>query len=118
LDDVQLFDAISSFLSSTTDHNVVPSPNFDDPAVRHAWGNLEQDRISLALVFTLQTKLPKRMVQKHPTSSSKARNVVQDISDIDRAGPEDLVEHLDSMACAAFSNVNEEVLYRAHILSH
>jgi hypothetical protein len=109
LDDVQLFDAVSSFLSSTTDHAVGESSNFQDPAVRQAWSNLEQARSSLASCFATQTKMPQRINAKLSSTSTRARNVIQDASDFDRISPEDFVAHLDAMACAAFSNVSEEV---------
>jgi len=109
LDDVQLFDGISSFLYSITDHRIVESPNFQDPSVCQAWSNLEQAKSSLIISFTSQTKMPKWTSSKISPPSSTARKLIPDVCDIDSIGPEDLVEHIDAMACAAFSNVNEEV---------
>lgn len=111
LDDVQLFNTVRSFLSNPSNH-LLQSSALDDPKVRQAWDVLQQSRDSFASSFNSQTMRPtSRDVSntKLPISNSKARNLGKEPPDIDRISPEQLIENLDAMAAAAFSNVSEEV---------
>jgi hypothetical protein len=111
LDDVQLFNSLSSFLSSSVDHSIVGGQNSQDSAIIKAWCSLEDIRTSVSQSFTWQTRMPKRVDPAPPVVPLKAQTFVQtNVPDIDRVGPENLVEHLDAMARAAFSNVSEEVV--------
>lgn len=109
LDDSRLFAAWTSFCEDSTDHAVVPSLNFQEPAVRQAWRALQQAKDGLRSLFTSYTKRPPRGVCKQPAGNARARKVVQDADDVDAMSPEQLVEYLDGMASATFSHVSEEV---------
>jgi hypothetical protein len=108
LDDAQLFNAMHSFLN-----NDIPAvPALDDLGVQQAWTAYEQGRKSLAASFASQTMRPTcrdMSAFKPPIGNSKTRNLGREPPDIDRIDPEQLVDNLDAMAAAAFSNVSEEV---------
>lgn len=120
LDDVQLFNAIRSFLDNPTDHSVHGTINFQAPAVQQAWNSLQHVRSSLFRSFVAQTMRPPptRSGPPGPPSSpsvngTRMRNLSsREPPDIDRIDVEDFVDNLDSMASAAFSNVTEEVSIR------
>lgn len=109
LDDAQLFNVIRSFL----DNDVTPAiPTLDDSGVQQAWNAFEQSIKFLASSFTSQIMRPTcRDISafKLPIGNSKTCNLGRDPPDIDRIDPEQLVDNLDAMAAAAFSNVSEEV---------
>ena len=111
LDDVQLFNTVSSFLRTPSNH-LLQGSALDDPKVHQAWDVLQQRRNSFASSFNSQTMRPtNRDVSnvKLPIGNPKARNLGKEPPDIDRISPEQLVENLDAMAAATFSNVSEEV---------
>jgi len=114
LDDVQLFNGIRSFLDNHSDHVVYEAKNFKDADVRQAWASLADVKRSLCSSFTSQTLRP--LTTRGPPMSRgsvnrvRSRNLsTREPPDIDRIEPEDFVDNLDGMACAAFSNVTEEV---------
>lgn len=116
LDDGQLFNALRSFLENSSDHVVYESKNFQDPNVQYVWANLTDTRSSLHSSFITQTMRPPTS-RGHPIprgslngNPGRTRNLsMRDPPDIDRIDAEDFVDNLDGMACAAFSNVTEEV---------
>lgn len=116
LDDGQLFNALRSFLESISDHVVYESENFQDPNVQHAWASLSDTKSSLHSSFITQTMRPPTP-RGHPIprgslngNTGRARNLsMREPPAIDRIEAEDFVDNLDGMACAAFSNVTEEV---------
>lgn len=116
LDDGQLFNALRSFLESTSDHVVYESENFQDPNVQHAWDSLSDTKSSLHSSFITQTMRPPTP-RGHPIprgslngNPGRARNLsMREPPEIDRIDADDFVDNLDGMACAAFSNVTEEV---------
>ena len=111
LDDVQLFNTVYSFLNTPSNH-LLQSSVLDEPKVHQAWDVLQQRRNSLASSFNSQTMRPASRDTsnvKLPISNLKARNLGKEPPDIDRISAEQLVENLDAMAAAAFSNVSEEV---------
>lgn len=112
LDDGQLFNAMRSFLDNDV-HRVAPAvPAFNDFSVQQAWNASEQNIKSLISSFNSQIMRPTcRDIStfKLPVGNSKTRNLGRDPPDIDRIDPEQLVDNLDAMAAAAFSNVSEEV---------
>lgn len=115
LDDVHLFTAARTFLDSPVDHVMLQSANAGDPSVQQAWANLEEVRSRLRQTFTSQTMRPPAPIL--PLNSSPAANgqrsrkvnQSREPPDIDRVDPEELVDNMDAMACAAFSNVTVEV---------
>lgn len=118
LDDPQLFSGIRSFLDNHSDHVVYEASNFEDANVHQAWASLVEMRHSLCSSFVSQTMRP--LTTRGPPiqrgsmngSGARSRNLsTREPPDVDRIEPEDFVDNLDSMACAAFSNVTEEDLY-------
>lgn len=120
LDDANLYRTIHSYLADETQHAAPASSAFDNFTVQQAWSTCEQSRRSFASIFISQTMRPtSRDVPafKPPIGNIQTRNLGRDPPDIDRIDPEQLVENLDTMAAAAFSNVSEEVLYFLHALA-
>jgi hypothetical protein len=115
LDDIQLFSAVQSFLDSPTDHAVHESANFEDSNVRQAWATLLEAKQALHFSFASATKRPLApRVDPSPKPAMTNGTRVPKISgreppDIDVVDAECLVDCLDCMACAAFSNVTQEV---------
>lgn len=112
LDDVQLFNIMRSFLNDDVHHLMPAVPASDDSAVQKALNALEQSIKSLVFNFTSQIMRPTCrdiFAFKHSIGSSKAHNFGRDPPDIDRIDPQQLVDNLDAMAAATFSNVSEEV---------
>lgn len=120
LDDIQLFNAVRSFLESTDDHGFHQSESFKEPPAQQAWNTLLSTKKSLDAVFTSQTMRPpitRIHAQKSALNGSRTRKMTttREPPDMDRMDPEDLVDNLDGMACAAFSNVTEEVCLSAFV---
>ncbi|KAF8161574.1 hypothetical protein B0H34DRAFT_701542 [Crassisporium funariophilum] len=116
LDDVQLFNAVQSFLESPADHLIVKSSMFDVPAVSQAWELVSEAKRQINATFVSQTKRPSISRGIHKRAQNNVRTRMRNVStrdppDLDRMDPEDFVENLDGMACAAFSNVTQEDLY-------
>ncbi|KAF7977931.1 hypothetical protein HWV62_1997 [Athelia sp. TMB] len=114
LDDPQLYKTVRFFLDDSTFHRVPLAPAMDEPTVQQALSGCDQSLQSLASHFTAQTMRPTSrdlMSLKMPSGGPKSRHLGKDAPDIDRVDPEQLVEDLDAMAAAAFSNVNEEDLF-------
>lgn len=116
LDDLQLLHAMQAFLNGATDHSVPESPNYNDASVQQAWQSLSETHQSLSRVFQSCTMRPTSSghapMSKATLSinESRVRNLsTREPPDIDRLDAEELVDNLDGMACAAFSNVTEEV---------
>ncbi|KAF8994802.1 hypothetical protein BDQ17DRAFT_1366382 [Cyathus striatus] len=118
LDDPQLFTAVRTFLDSSSDHIVYKSATFHEPAVVQSWANLTKAKESFTATFTSQTMRP--IIHRGPhhhrpnttANGARTRNVsTRDPPDLDRMDPEEFVDNLDGMACAALSNVTEEDLY-------
>ncbi|KAK0471613.1 rho GTPase activating protein 22 [Armillaria novae-zelandiae] len=118
LDDPQLLQSLQSFLKSPDDHVFrVPADLEREPSLKQSMSSLREMRQSLRRNFRSQSMRPSSR-----TSSSSAiipspnivrlRNMsARESPDIDRVNAEELVEILDGMACATFSNVTEEDLY-------
>jgi hypothetical protein len=67
--------------------------------------------LGFSTLFTSQTLRPnnsKTHAPEHRTTLSGSLNFV-DLPDIDRMKPEELVNHINAMATAAYHNVTEEV---------
>ncbi|KAJ7036799.1 rho GTPase activating protein 22 [Mycena alexandri] len=119
LDDPQLHTAVRSFLDNPTDHVMPQSANTSDPGVEQAWGTLTDVRCRLRRTFDSHTMRPPApfpsLAHATPASvngqRSRPQNQTRDPPDIDRIDPEELVDNLDAMACAAFGNVTQEDLF-------
>ncbi|KAJ7122281.1 hypothetical protein C8R44DRAFT_164401 [Mycena epipterygia] len=119
LDDPQLHTAVRSFLENPTDHLILPSANASDPSVEQAWSTLAEVRFRLRQTFasyTMRPPPPFPSLARPPAGSAngqraRTQNQTREPPDIDRIDPEELVDNLDAMACAAFSNVTEEDLF-------
>jgi GTPase-activating protein BEM2 len=116
LDDPQLFNGIRSFLDNHSDHVVYEASNFEDANVQEAWASLAEVKHSLNSLFVSQTMRPLTTrgppIRRSSVSGAGARSrnlSTREPPDVDRIEPEDFVDNLDGMACAAFSNVTEEV---------
>ncbi|KAF9262581.1 hypothetical protein L218DRAFT_980441 [Marasmius fiardii PR-910] len=118
LDDSQLLSSFQSFVKSPTDHLVYFSPGFEDPVVQQARDNLIESRTALERLIHSQILRPHYqrfqpfVRARLTTSESRLRNLsTREPPDIDKMSPEELVDNLDGMAFATFSNVTEEDLY-------
>lgn len=118
LDDTQLYHALRSFLDSPSDHMLYEGKNFTDTNVQQSLARLGESRASLRSSFVSQTMRP--LTARGPPiprgssngGGTRTRNLsMREPPDIDRINAEDFVDNLDGMACAAFSNVTEEVRY-------
>jgi GTPase-activating protein BEM2 len=112
LDDANLNCAIRSFLDNRAQHTAPASPAFNNFTVQQAWSAYEQSRKSFMSSFVALTMRPPSRdtsAFKPPVSNVETLNLGSDPPDIDRIDPEHLVESLDAMAAAAFSNVSDEV---------
>ncbi|KAF8124652.1 hypothetical protein K438DRAFT_2154213 [Mycena galopus ATCC 62051] len=117
LDDPQLYTAVHSFIDSSTEHAIPPSANASDPNVEQTWSTLAEVRSRLRRTFETNTMRPPAPFPAlaHPSTAANGRsrpqNQTREPPDIDRIEPEELVDNLDAMACAAFGNVTEEDLF-------
>lgn len=116
LDDPQLYSGIRSFLDSHSDHVVYQASNFESLNVRQAWDALAEAKRSLYSLFTSQTMRPLTTrgppIRRGSVNGAAMRTLnlsTREPPDIDRIEPEDFVDNLDGMACAALSNVTDEV---------
>jgi GTPase-activating protein BEM2 len=119
LDDPQLFDGINVFLDNHPDHSVYEGSNFEDANAQEAWASLAEVKRSLYSSFVSQAMRPLTTrgppIRRRSVNGAgvRSRNLsTKEPPDVDRIEPEDFVDNMDSMACAAFSNVTEEVRYR------
>ena len=123
LDDVQLYNAVWSFLESAPDHSVLKTTMFDAPPVQKAWEYLVEAKCSVISAFKSQTMRP--TISRHNPRTPGNRNprtrnisVTRDPPDLDRMDPEAFVDNIDGMASAALSNVTQEVwVSRSNLLS-
>lgn len=124
LDDSALFDVVRSFLESQSDHNIFQqSASWGDPAVKQAWDALTHQREALKGIFVSHTlRAPISRAQPRPREKANGSAIQganaaarrkqlasREMPDIDQIDPEELVDSLDGMAAAAFSNVTDEV---------
>ena len=116
VDDSQLLHAMQTFLDSPTDHLVHGLSDVADNIIQQALETLKELRRSLRRTIQSCTMRPPRSAHgpvPRPTASateSRVRNLsTREPPDVDRVSAEELVDNLDGMACAAFSNVTEEV---------
>lgn len=127
LDDQQLYIALSSFLSSSADHVVFKTENFEED-VEVAWIGLSNTKAMLQRVFDVQTKRPTTKAQHLERRRRESASAItgaldamsagrtrglnnREPSDLDGMNAEELVDNIDGMARAAQSNVTEEVCF-------
>ncbi|KAJ7658894.1 hypothetical protein B0H17DRAFT_1213103 [Mycena rosella] len=121
LDDPQLYTAVRSFLDDSNDHVIPQSANASDPGVEQTWSTLTEVRGRLRHTFashTMRPPAPFPSLNRPPPGTANGQRGRAQIPpqsreppDIDRIDPEELVDNLDAMACAAFGNVTEEDLF-------
>jgi len=129
LDDQQLYIALSSFLSSSADHVLFKTENFEEQDVAIAWVGLSNTKAMLQSVFDAQTKRPttskaQHLERRRRESTSAIAGALdamvagrtrsannREPSDLDGMNAEELVDNIDGMARAAQSNVTEEVCF-------
>lgn len=132
LDDTQLYNSVQAFLDSSTDHIVHKALAFEEPVVQQAWSNLGEGRAELRSCFVEQTKRPTlfdKVLTTHVRGGANGgagrgvrtrHSAPREPPEFDRMDPEDFVDNLDGMVCAAFCNVTEEVRpsFYTHTLLH
>ncbi|KAJ7058275.1 rho GTPase activating protein 22 [Mycena amicta] len=119
LDDPQLLAAVKTFLDSPVDHILPPGANAADPGVEQAWNTLTEVCAQLSRTFRsyiMRPPAPFPSIIPLPSSAvngqrTRLQNQTREPPDIDRLDPDELVDNLDAMACAAFSNVTDEDLF-------
>ncbi|KAF5354352.1 hypothetical protein D9758_010729 [Tetrapyrgos nigripes] len=118
LDDVQLLQALRTFLDSSSDHFIPVTHNLNESSVKQAWDALNDARKLLKRnVHSYAMRPPISRTapftrQALTASDSRVRNLSsREPPDMDRLSVEEFVDNLDGMAFAAFNNVNEEDLY-------
>ncbi|KAF8920301.1 hypothetical protein CPB85DRAFT_1211957 [Mucidula mucida] len=113
LDDTQLYQSFQVFVDG-------PQMETNDAALRSTWEDLkstykrETMRPSLSKVVhpTTPSPRPSATPSPKPSATPRSRNTsTVEPPDLDRIKPEELIEILDGMASATFSNVTEEDLY-------
>ena len=113
LDDVQLYETVRAFLEAPLDRSVPDcAPAEDDAELAQAWDELEvtrKDTLSTFISHTLRPPALAIAVLRSTLTVSQNRNFGSQAPDFDRVTAEDLVENLNTMGYAAFSNVSEEV---------
>ncbi|KAF7346781.1 Rho GTPase activating protein 22 [Mycena sanguinolenta] len=118
LDDLQLHTAVRSFIDDPVEHIISQSANSSDPGVEQACSTLTEVRSRLRRTFETSTMRPPAPFPSlgHPSTTANGQRArlhtqTREPPDIDRIEPEELVDNLDAMACAAFGNVTEEDLF-------
>ncbi|KAH7929515.1 hypothetical protein BV22DRAFT_1080692 [Leucogyrophana mollusca] len=114
LDDVQLFGVLQTFLDGPMNQGLLDSSSSGDVNVQQAWTALQQSVKSTTTAFQSYTMRPPTRVVANARSfagTSRTRTFGNLPPDIDHLGAEELVENLNAMGAAAFSNVSEEELF-------
>ncbi|KAH7883403.1 hypothetical protein F5I97DRAFT_1814988 [Phlebopus sp. FC_14] len=113
LDDGHLCEVVRAFLETPSDSPMLESEG-DDPELLQALDSLEDSRKSTLSAFTSHTLRPPALVVTNPrpaAAGSRPRSFGNQAPDIDTVSAEDLVENLNAMGFAAFSNITEEDLF-------
>ena len=113
LDEVQLYEMVRAFLEAPLDRSMPDCPPADDDTeLAQAWDELEVTRKDTSSTFISHTMRPPALaiaVLRPSGTVSQHRCFGNQAPDLDRIAAEDLVENLNAMGFAAFSNVSEEV---------
>ncbi|KAI6046239.1 hypothetical protein EDC04DRAFT_2887920 [Pisolithus marmoratus] len=117
LDDASLYETARTFLEKPLDRSELePFPPNEDPELLQAWKALEKMKSDTLATFISHTLRPPALVTANPrpvTASGHTLTFGSQIPDIDRISAEDLVDNLNAMGLAAFSNVTDEDLFTA-----
>ncbi|KAI6043474.1 hypothetical protein EDC04DRAFT_2890865 [Pisolithus marmoratus] len=117
LDDASLYETARTFLEKPLDRSELePFPSNEDPELLQAWKALEKMKSDTLATFISHTLRPPALVTANPrpvTASGHTLTFGSQIPDIDRISAEDLVDNLNAMGLAAFSNVTDEDLFTA-----
>ncbi|KAG0703340.1 hypothetical protein DFH29DRAFT_1079014 [Suillus ampliporus] len=114
LDDVQLFEGVQSFLESPLDRSSFDASAADDNGVGQAWDALDSTRQTTLTAFTAHTRRPPSIVLPNArplNSTPRVRSFGNQSPDLDEISADELVENLNAMGGAAFSNISEEDLF-------
>ncbi|KAG6382111.1 hypothetical protein JVT61DRAFT_754 [Boletus reticuloceps] len=115
LDEVQLYETVRAFLEAPLDRSVPDcAPADDDAELAQAWDELEvtrKDTLSTFISHTLRPPALAVAVLRSAGTLPQIRSFGNQAPDLDRVTAEDLVENLNAMSYAAFSNVSEEDLF-------
>ncbi|KAG2142278.1 uncharacterized protein EDB93DRAFT_1088823 [Suillus bovinus] len=114
LDDVQLFEAVRSFLDRPFDRSSFDAPSTVENDVSQAWDVLDSARQITYTAFVTQTRRPPSVFltdTRTLKSTPRARSFGNQPPDLDAISADELVENLNAMGSAALSNINEEDLF-------
>ncbi|KAH7912708.1 hypothetical protein BJ138DRAFT_1147682 [Hygrophoropsis aurantiaca] len=114
LDDVQLFEALQTFINGSLDQGLPGVSSSNDLDVQQTWNSLEQTTKILITAFQSHTMRPPTKTVTNVrsiSSTSRTRTYGNTPPDIDHVGAEELVDNLNAMGAAAFNNVTEEDLF-------
>lgn len=112
LDNIQLFEAVQSFLESPLDRSSFDPLGTEENDVSQTWDALDSARQMTFTAFKAHTRRPPSvfLANARPLNpSTRARSFGNQPPDLDEISAEELVENLNAMGCAAFSNISEEV---------
>ncbi|OAX35708.1 hypothetical protein K503DRAFT_868067 [Rhizopogon vinicolor AM-OR11-026] len=113
LDNVQLFEAVQSFLESPLDRSSFDPASADENDVNQAWDALDGARQTTLTAFKAHTRRPPSvfLAPRPSNTPARARSFGNQPPDLDEISAEELVENLNAMGAAAFSNISEEDLF-------
>lgn len=109
LDDVQLFDALQTFLQSLPQHSIQQPQATPTESETSTHVDLEQARADLLSRLDRLTMRPPVRRTTMSRRSVVTRSPSSNPPDIDHVDAERLVDNLDEMAATAFNSVSEEV---------
>jgi len=113
LDNAQLFEAVQSFLESPLERPSFDPSSTDENDVNQAWDVLDGTRQTTLTAFRAHTRRPSssflHTTARPSNPSARPRSFGNQPPDLDKISAEDLVETLNAMGSAAFSNISEEV---------
>lgn len=117
LDDTSLYETARTFLEKPLDRSELDSlPTNEDPELLQAWKALETMKNETLATFISHTLRPPALVAANPrpvNTFGQSRTFGSQVPDVDHVSAEDLVDNLNAMGLAAFSNVTEEDLFTA-----
>ncbi|KIJ66150.1 hypothetical protein HYDPIDRAFT_187160 [Hydnomerulius pinastri MD-312] len=115
LDDGQLYETVRVFLEAPLDRSMPDvTPGDDDVELSKAWDMLEETKKDTLSTFISHTMRPPTLAVAtiRPVGvGTHSRSFGNQAPDIDHISAEDLVDNLNAMGFAAFSNVSEEDLF-------
>jgi hypothetical protein len=112
LDNVQLFEAVQSFLEIPLERSSFDPPSTDEENdVSQAWDALDGILQMTLTAFKAHTRRPPSvfLAARPLNPSPRLRPFGNQPPDLDVISAEDFVENLNAMGAAALSNISEEV---------